>query len=86
MYMLYMLYVRSSRTLRILYTTLYNLSYYSSLHSSTGSILDRASINQLATSDSSPSSRNIVLKLSVTLRSIVSRTFKISLVYNQSAY
>ena len=29
--------------------------------------MDRASINQLAASDSSPSSRNIVLKASVTL-------------------
>jgi len=45
---------------------LYNLSYHSSLHGSIGSILDRAFINQLATSDSSPSSRNIVLKASVT--------------------
>jgi len=49
--------------------TAYNimwLAYYSLLHGSTGSILDRACINQLASSDSSPSSRNIVLKLSVT--------------------
>ena len=45
---------------------LYNLSYHSSLYSSTGSILDRAYINQLASSNSSPSSYNIVLKLSVT--------------------
>ena len=65
MYVLYVLYVRSLRILRILHTTLCNLSYHSSSHSSIGSILDRASINQLATSDSSPSSRNIVLKLSV---------------------
>jgi len=42
------------------------LAYYSSSHGSTGSILDRAYINQLASSDSSLSSRNIVLKLSVT--------------------
>ena len=44
-----------------------DLGYYSSLYGSTGSILDRAYINQLASSDSSPSSRNIVLKLSVTV-------------------
>jgi len=36
-------------------------------HSSTGSILDRACINQLASSNSSPSSRSIVLKASVIL-------------------
>jgi len=47
--------------------TLRDLSYYSSLYSSTRSILDRAYINQLASCDSSPSSRNIVLKASVTL-------------------
>jgi len=41
------------------------LAYHSSSHGSTGSILDRAYINQLASADSSPSSRNIVLKLSV---------------------
>ena len=41
------------------------LGYHSSLYGSTGSILDRACINQLASSDSSPSSRNIVLKASV---------------------
>jgi len=45
--------------------TLCNFSYYSSLYSSIGSILDRALINQLATSDSSLSSYNIVLKASV---------------------
>ena len=44
-----------------------DLSYYSLLYSSTGSILDRAYINQLASADSSPSSHNIVLKLSVTI-------------------
>jgi len=44
-----------------------NLSYHSSSYSSIGSILDRAYINQLAFSNSSPSSRNIVLKASVTL-------------------
>jgi hypothetical protein len=43
-------------------TILCDLGYYSSLYGLTGSILDRASINQLAASDSSPSSRNIVLK------------------------
>ena len=50
------------------YTT-YNiiwLAYHSSLYSSTKSILDRTYINQLASCDSSPSSRNIVLKASVT--------------------
>jgi len=45
---------------------LYNLGYHSSSHGSIGSILDHAPINQLAASNSSPSSRNIVLKLSVT--------------------
>jgi len=48
--------------------TAYNimwLAYYSSLYGSTGSILDRAYINQLASFDSSLSSRNIVLKASV---------------------
>jgi len=45
---------------------LYNLSYYSSLYSLTRSILDRAYINQLASSNSSLSSYNIVLKASVT--------------------
>ena len=43
------------------------LSYYSSLYSSTGSILNRAYISQLASSNSSLSSYNIVLKASVTL-------------------
>jgi len=43
------------------------LAYYSSSHGSTRSILDRTCINQLASYDSSPSSRNIVLKASVTL-------------------
>jgi len=42
------------------------LAYYSSSYGSTGSILNRAYINQLASYDSSPSSRNIVLKASVT--------------------
>jgi len=56
----------------IAYTTYtaYNvmwLTYHSSLHGSTGSILDCACINQLASSDSSLSSRNIVLKASVIL-------------------
>ena len=66
MYVLYVLYVRSLRTLYILRITLYNLSYYSLLYSLISSILDRALINQLAASNSSPSSRNIVLKASVT--------------------
>ena len=51
--------------------TMYNimwLAYHSLSHGSTGSILDCACINQLASSDSSLSSRNIVLKASVTLR------------------
>jgi len=48
-------------------STPHNLSYHSLLYSSTGSILDCAYINQLASSNSSPSSRNIVLKLSVTI-------------------
>ena len=51
------------------YTT-YNiiwLAYHSLLHGSTRSILNRAYINQLASCDSSPSSRNIVLKASVTV-------------------
>ena len=43
------------------------LAYYSLLYGSTGSILDRAYINQLASADSSLSSCNIILKLSVTL-------------------
>ena len=48
--------------------TAYNimwLAYHSSLHSSTGFILDYTYINQLASADSSPSSRNIVLKASI---------------------
>ena len=45
---------------------LYNLSYYSSLYSLIRSILDHTLISQLASSDSSPSSCNIVLKASVT--------------------
>jgi len=65
MYVLYVLYVRTTRIPRILYTILCNLAYYSLLYGSIGSILDRASINQLATSNSSPSSYNIVLKASV---------------------
>ena len=53
--------------------TAYNimwLAYHSSSYGSTGSILDCAYINQLASCDSSPSSRNIVLKASVTLNTI----------------
>jgi len=46
---------------------LYDLSYYSSLYSSIGSILDRTLINQLASSDSSLSSYNIILKAFVIL-------------------
>jgi len=49
--------------------TAYNimwLTYYSLLHGSTRSILDRACINQLASYNSSPSSYNIVLKASIT--------------------
>jgi len=38
-------YARSIRSLRSLYSTLYNLSYHSLLYSLTGSILDRALIN-----------------------------------------
>jgi len=64
---LYVLYV--AYTAYTAYTA-YNimwLAYYSSSHGSTGSILDRAYINQLASADSSLSSRNIVLKASVIL-------------------
>jgi len=46
---------------------LYNLGYYSSSHGSIRSILDRAYINQLASSNSSPSSCNIILKASITI-------------------
>jgi hypothetical protein len=67
MYVLYIRYVHSSRILRSLRSTLYNLAYHSSLYSSIGSILDRAHINQLASSNSSLSSYNIVLKASVTI-------------------
>ena len=45
MYVLYVLYVYTIRISRILRITLYDLSYHSSLYSSTGSILDRAWIN-----------------------------------------
>jgi hypothetical protein len=62
---------RITRTLRILRITLCDLGYHSSSYSSTGSILDRACINQLASSDSSPSSRSIVLKASVTFCSLL---------------
>ena len=67
MYVIYILYIYSLRTPRSLYSTLYNLSYYSLLYSSTSSILDYAYINQLASINSSPSSYNIMLKLSITL-------------------
>ena len=53
--------------MRTPYITLYNLSYYSSSYSSTSSILDHIFINQLASSNSLPSSYNIILKVSVTL-------------------
>ena len=69
--MLYVLYV--AYTAYTLYTA-YNiiwLAYYSSSYSSTGSILDRAYINQLASYNSSLSSRNIILKASV-----IGRTYK----------
>ena len=66
MYVLYVRYIRSSYILRSLCSTLYNLSYHFLLYSSIGSILDRAHINQLASFNSSPSSRNIILKASVT--------------------
>jgi len=65
MYILYVLYIRSSYILYTLRITLYNLSYYSSLSSFTGSILDYTYINWLASSNSSPNSYNIVLKASV---------------------
>ena len=65
MYVLYIRYVSSSYSSYLIRSTLYNLSYYSSLYGSTGSILNYALINQLASSNSSPSSRNIVLKASV---------------------
>ena len=66
-YVLYIRYVSSSRSLYLIRSIPRDLGYHSSSHSSTGSILDRTYINQLASSDSSLSSRNIVLKLSVTL-------------------
>jgi len=66
MYVRYIRYVRSVRSLRSLRSILCDLYYYSLLYSSTGFILDRAYINQLASSNSLPSSRNIVLKASVT--------------------
>ena len=54
------------------------LAYYSLLYGSTSSILDYAYINQLASSNSSPSSYNIVLKLSVILSpSFLSLSLKI---------
>ena len=74
MYVLYVLYVRFPRILRTLRTTSCDLGYHSSSHGSIGSILDRACINQLASSDSSPSSRNIVLKASVTVRAKITLT------------
>ena len=67
-YVLYIRYISSSYSSYLIYSTLYNLSYHSSSHSSTGSTLDCALINQLASSNSSPSSYNIVLKASVTQR------------------
>ena len=79
MYVLYILYIYSSYILRILRITLYNLGYHSSLYSSIGSILDYAFINQLAASNSSASSRNIVLKASVTTNLVTSSFFRIHL-------
>jgi len=67
MYVLYIRYVSSSRASRLIRSTLYDLGYHPSSYSSIGSILDRAYINQLASSVSSPSSCNIVLKASVIL-------------------
>jgi len=66
----YIRYVRSIRSPRSLRSTLYNLGYYSLLYSLTGSILDRALINQLAASNSSPSSYNIILKASIIVKVI----------------
>jgi len=71
MYGLYVRYVSSSHSSRSIRSTLCDLGYPSSLYSSTGSILDRAYINQLASSNSSLSSRNIVLKAFVTVLVIV---------------
>ena len=68
--MLYVRYVRSLHTLRSSRSTSYDLGYHSSSHSSIGSILDRAYINQLASSNSSLSSCNIVLKASIILKEI----------------
>ena len=75
-YVLYIRYVSSSYFSCLIRSTSCDLGYYSSSHSSIGSILDRASINQLAASNSSPSSRNIVLKASVTLNVDYSSLYK----------
>jgi len=74
-YVLYVRYISSSRSLRPTRSIPRDLGYYSSLYGSTGSILDHAYINQLASANSSPSSRNIVLKLSVTLRLLIKYSF-----------
>jgi hypothetical protein len=84
MYVLYVRYVRSSRILRSLRSTSYNLGYHSSSYSSIGSILDRAYINQLASSNSSPSSYNIVLKASVTPKAFYSRLNKLLALINRA--
>ena len=57
--------VQIIQIIQIIQITSRDLSYHFLLYGSTGSILDRAYINQLASADSSPSSRNTVLKLSV---------------------
>jgi len=80
MYVLYIRYVRSSRILYSLRSTLYNLGYHFSSHSSIGSILDRALINQLASSNSSLSSRNIILKASVIIKASNKVVFLLSLI------
>ena len=66
MYVLYVIYVGVHLVYYIYCVQRYITAYHSSLYSSIGSILGRASINQLAASISSPSSYNIILKASVT--------------------
>jgi len=60
---------------------LYNLSYYSLLYSSIGSILDYTYINQLASSNSSLSSHNIILKASVIITVVRSLYILASIYY-----
>jgi len=67
--------LRITQILQIIQITSCDLGYHSLLYGSIGSILDRAWINQLASSDSSLSSRNIVFKASV----ITLESFNISL-------